>query len=224
MAQTTINLGAATNFAVLAGSGITNTGTTVIVGDVGTYPTTTETGFGTVTILGTNHGGDAVTQSAKADLVTAYNDAASRTPVLPISGNLGGQVLVPGVYQASSSILLNGTLTLDAQGDPNAVFIFQIGSTITTGSGSNITLINGAQHCRVFWQVGSSATLGTNSIFAGTIMAFTSITATTGVTVDGRLLARNGAVTMDTNRIMITICSEATRGVPFFFSERYTSL
>lgn len=213
MAQPTVNLGIAVNFAVLAGSGITNTGPTTITGDVGTFPTTTETGFGTVTIIGTNHGGDGVTQGAKIDLVTAYNDAAGRTPVTAVSGDIGGQTFTPGVYNSSSSLGITGTLTLDGQGDPNAVFIFQIGSTLTTASGSSVVLINGARGCNIFWQVGSSATLGTGSTFQGTIMALTSITVTTGVVVNGRLLARNGAVTLDTNTITVTICAPPQRGI-----------
>jgi uncharacterized repeat protein (TIGR01451 family) len=207
MLQPPVNLGTAANFAVLAGSGITNTGPTTITGDVGTFPTTTETGFGSVTLIGTNHAGDAVTQGAKTDLTTAYNDAAGRIPATTVSGDLGGQTLVPGVYKSASSLGITGTLTLDAQGDPNAVFIFQMGSTLITASGSNVNLINGAQACNVFWQVGSSATLGTNSLLKGTILALASITATTGVTVDGRLLARNGAVTLDTNTITKSVCT-----------------
>ena len=206
MPQPPVNLGTAGNFAVLAGSGITNTGPTTITGDVGTFPTTTETGFGSVTLIGTNHAGDAVTQVAKTDLTTAYNDAAGRIPATTVSGDLGGQTLVPGVYKSASSLGLTGTLTLDAQGDPNAVFIFQMGSTLTTASGSNVNLINGAQSCDIFWQVGSSATLGTGSTFRGNILALTSITATTGATVDGRLLAMNGAVTLDTNTITEATC------------------
>lgn len=215
MAQPTVNLGMATNFAILAGSGITNTGPTTINGDVGTFPTTTETGFGTVTIIGTNHVGDAVTQGAKTDLVTAYNDAAGRIPATTKSGDIGGQTLAPGVYNSSSSLGITGTLTLDAQGDPNAVFIFQIGSTLTTASSSSVVLINGAKACNLFWQVGSSATLGIGSTFQGTILALTSITATTGVVVNGRLLARNGAVTLDTNSVTVTICAAPTpqRGI-----------
>lgn len=207
MAQPIVTLGTATNFAILAGSGITNTGPTTIKGDVGTFPTTTETGFGTITIIGTNHAGDAVTQAAKTNLVVAYNDAASRTPATTVSGDIGGQTLTPGVYNSSSSLGITGTLTLDAQGDPNAVFIFQVGSTLITASNSSVVLINGAKTCNVFWQVGSSATLGTGSTFQGTILALTSITATTGAVVNGRLLARNGAVTLDTNTITISICA-----------------
>lgn len=206
MAQPPVNLGTAGNFAVLAGSGITNTGPTTITGDVGTFPTTTEVGFGSITLIGTNHGGDAVTQVAKTDLTTAYNDAAGRVPAIAVAGDLGGLTLVPGVYKSASSLGLTGTLTLDAQGDPNAVFIFQMGSTLTTASGSNVSLINGAQSCNVFWQVGSSATLGTGSTFRGNILALTSITATTGVIVDGRLLAMNGAVTLDANTITRSLC------------------
>jgi uncharacterized repeat protein (TIGR01451 family) len=207
MPQPPINLGTAGNFAILAGSGITNTGPTTITGDVGTFPTTTETGFGSVTLIGTNHIGDAVTQAAKTDLTAAYNDAAGRVPAIAVSGDLGGLTLVPGVYKSASSLGLTGTLALNAQGDPNAVFIFQMGSTLTTASGSNVSLINGTQSCNIFWQVGSSATLGTGSTFRGTILAFTSITATTGVTVDGRLLAMNGAVTLDTNNITVATCA-----------------
>ncbi|MBP2643510.1 MAG: hypothetical protein H6Q67_1397 [Firmicutes bacterium] len=213
MAQPTVNLGTATNFAVLAGAGITNTGPTTITGDVGTFPTTTETGFGSVTIIGTNHAGDAVTQGAKTDLVTAYNDAVGRTPTATVSGDIGGQTLTPGVYQSTSSLGITGPLTLDAQGDPNAVFIFQISSTLITSSESSVVLINDAQACEIFWQVGSSATLGTGSAFQGTILALTSITATTGAGVNGRLLARNGAVTLDTNTISVTICEELQRGI-----------
>jgi uncharacterized repeat protein (TIGR01451 family) len=207
MPQPPVNLGTAGNFAVLAGSGITNTGPTTITGDVGTFPTTTETGFGSVTLIGTNHMGDAVTQVAKTDLTTAYDDAAGRVPAITVSGDLGGLTLVPGVYKSASSLGLTGTLTLNAQGDPNAVFIFQMGSTLTTASGSNVSLINGTQSCNIFWQVGSSATLGTGSTFRGTILALASITATTGVMVDGRLLAMTGAVTLDTNTITRATCA-----------------
>jgi hypothetical protein len=213
MAQPTVNLGTATSFAVLAGTGITNTGTTKITGDVGTHPTSSETGFGSVTIIGTNHVDDAVTQGAKNDLVTAYNDAASRIPATTKSGDIGGQTLTPGVYNSLTSLGITGTLTLDAQGDSNAVFIFQLGSALTTGSASSVVLINGAQACRIFWQIGSSATLGTGSTFVGTIMALASITATTGVVVNGRLLARDGAVTLDANTITVTICEALQRGI-----------
>ena len=145
-------------------------------------------------------------QQAEIDLTTAYNDAAGRFTVNIVAGDLVGLTLIPGVYKSTSSLGLNGTVTLNAQGNPNAVFIFQIGSTLTTGSGSNVNLINGAQACNVFWQVGSSATLGMNSTFKGNILALTSITVTTNATVDGRLLASNGAVTLDSNTITKATC------------------
>ena len=205
-APTPVPLGTAASFAVLAGAGITNTGPTTVNGDIGTFPTTTITGLATLTVNGTNHGGDAVTQQAKTDLVTAYNNAAGQGPPTPIAADLGGQTLTPGVYNSASSIGLTGALTLNAGGDPNAVFVFQAGSTLTTGSASSVNLINGAQWCNVFWQIGSSATLGTGSSFRGTIIALTSITLTTGATVDGRVLARDGAVTLDTNTITRSTC------------------
>jgi Ice-binding-like len=206
-AAQTVPLGTADGFAVLAGSGFTNTGPTTVRGDLGTYPTTTETGTASVTITGTNHAGDAVTQGAKTDLTTAYNTAAGEGPTTAIAADLAGQTLAPGVYNSASSIGLSGALTLNGGGNPNAVFVFQAGSTLTTGSASTINLTNGAQSCNVFWQVGSSATLGTGSTFRGTILALTSITVTTGVTVDGRVLARNGAVTLDTDTISRPSCA-----------------
>ena len=202
-----VNLGTTSSFAVLAGSGITNTGSTTINGNVGTFPTTSITGFGTVTLNGVNHAGDTVTQQAKTDLVTAYNDAAGRSPTVVYApgADLGGLTLTHGVYNDSSSFGLTGTLTLDAQGDPNAVWIFQAGSTLITASGSSVSLLGGAQACHIFWQVGSSATLGTGTNFAGNILALTSITLNTGATVDGRVLARNGAVVLDANTITLAV-------------------
>jgi len=209
-AASAVPLGTADSFAVLAGAGITNTGPTTVTGDLGTFPTTTMTGAASLTITGTNHAGDAVTQGAKTDLVTAYNTAAGEGPTSPIVADLGGQTLKPGVYNSASAIGLTGTLTLDAGGNPNAAFVFQAGSTLTTASASHVNLVNGAQSCNVYWQVGSSATLGTGSSFRGTILALTSITVTTGATVDGRVLARNGAVTLDTNTITKPNCAKAT--------------
>jgi cell division septation protein DedD len=206
-ASTAVPLGTADSFAVLAGAGITNTGPTTLNGDLGTFPTTTITGSASLTITGTNHNGDSVTQQAKTDLVTAYNNAAGQGPTSPIAADLGGQTLTPGVYNSASSIGLTGALTLNAGGNPNAVFVFQAGSTLTTASGSSVNLTNGAQACNVFWQVGSSATIGTGSAFRGTVIALTSITLTTGATVEGRVLARNGAVTLDTNTITRPSCA-----------------
>src|SRR5579864_7251562 len=206
-AAVSVPLGTADSFAILAGSGITNTGPTTVNGDVGTYPTTSITGGASLTVTGTNHGGDAVTQGAKTDLVTAYNAAAGEGPTSPIVADLAGQTLTAGVYNSASSIGLTGVLTLNGGGNPNAVFVFQAGSTLTTASASSIVLINGAQSCNVYWQIGSSATLGTGSTFRGTILAMTSITVTTGVTIDGRVLARNGAVTLDTDTITRSSCA-----------------
>ena len=209
-AVTAVPLGTATSFAVLAGAGISNTGPTTVNGDLGTFPTTTVAGSASITVNGANHGGDAVTQNAKNDLVTAYNTAAGEGPTNPVVADLGGQTLTPGVYNAASSMGLTGDLTLNAGGDPNAVFVFQAGSSLITASTSRVNLVNGAQSCNVFWQVGSSATLGTGSTFRGTLMALTSITVTTAVTVDGRVLARNGAVTLDTDTITRPACATTT--------------
>jgi hypothetical protein len=198
LAATQPRLGTAASFSVLAGAGITNTNTSTVTGDVGTFPTTTETGFGSLTVGGINHAGDAVSQGAKTDLVVAYNDAAGQTPFTDLTGvNLGGQNLVPGTYRFSSSAQLTGNLTLSGFG----VYVFQIGSTLTTASGSSVLLTGGAQACGVYWQVTSSATFGTTTAFQGTVIALTSITMNTGATLIGRALARNGAVTLDTNTI-----------------------
>lgn len=207
----TVGLGTAGDFGVLAGSGITNTGPTTITGNVGTFPTITETGFGSITLNGVNHAGDAVTQGAKNDLVTAYNDAAGQTPVTTISTELGGTTQIAGIYDsADGTFQITGTLKLDAQGDPDSVFIFKTASTLVTASSSKIELLNGANPCNVFWQVGSSATLGTNSIFKGNILALQSITMTTSANLEGRALARNGAVTLDSNTITSNLCT----GIP----------
>lgn len=205
-AATPVGLGTAQSFAVLAGSAVTNTGPTVINGDLGVSPSLGISGFPPGLVNGTQHAGDAVALQAKTDLVTAYDDAAGQGPPIAVTADLGGQTLTPGIYNSASSLGLTGTLTLDGEGDPSAVFIFQAGSTLTTASASSINLIGGAQSCNVFWQVGSSATLGTDSRFVGTILALTSISLTTGATVDGRVLARNGAVTLDSNVITRSLC------------------
>lgn len=209
-APTSVGLGTASSFAVLAGTGITDTGPTTITGDIGTFPTASISGLTSLTVNGTNHAGDSVTQGAKTALVTAYTTAAGQGPTTAIPADLVGLTLQPGVYNSASAIGLSGVLTLDAGGDPNAVWVFQAGSTLITSSGSRVVMLNGAQPCNVFWQVGSSTTLGTNSTFIGTIMALTSISLQTGATLDGRAMARNGAVTMDTNTITRSVCSRAT--------------
>ncbi len=207
-AEAPVTLGTTASFGVLAGSTVTNTGPSKINGNLGLYPGTSITGFPPGTVIGTIHQTDAVAQKAKSDLVIAYNDAAGRGPGAA-AGELGGRTLVAGVY-TGTALTLTGTVTLDAQGDPNAVFIFQSASTLITASNSTVALKNGARACNVFWQVGSSATLGTNTTFVGTVLALTSIAAQTGTTVNGRLLARNGAVTLDNNVITASTCSIAT--------------
>lgn len=218
-AQPTVGLGNASTFAVLAGAGITNTGATTASGtngaDFGSSPNGSFTGSTLVTTTGTKYVA-AVTQTASAqiDLTTAYNDAAGRTPVTPIAADLGGQTLKQGVYNSASSIGLTGTLTLDGENDPAAVFIFQAGSTLTTSTSSRVLLINGAQPCNVFWQVGSSATFGTTSDFTGRVLALTSITANNSATFKGQLLARNGAVTLDNNTIVNDRCAAVATATP----------
>jgi hypothetical protein len=198
-AEAPVGLGTAATYSVLGGQAVTNTGPSVLADNVGVSPGTAITGFPPGIANGDTHSADAHAAGAQSDLTIAYNDAAGRAPDSDIAGDLGGLTLNSGVYNASSSIGLTGTLTLDAQGDPSAAFVFQVGSTLTTASASHVSMINGAQPCNVFWQIGSSATLGTTSTFTGTIMALTSITVTTGTTVQGRALARNGQVSLDTN-------------------------
>src|SRR5437867_8380556 len=201
--QAPVALGAASSFAVLAASTVTNTGATTVNGDLGLSPGTAVTGFPPGTVNGTIHAGDPAAAQAQLDLTTAYNDAAGRTVgAILVAGNLGGRTLTPGLYKSTSSLeISSGDLTLDAQGDANAVFIFQMASTLTTTVGRQVILTGGAKAANVFWQVGSSATLGTGSVFKGNILALASITVTSGAAVEGRVLARTAAVTLDTNTI-----------------------
>ena len=170
-AASPVPLGAASTFAVLGGATVTNTGPSIVTGNLGVSPGTAVTGFPPGLLLGTQHAGDAVALAAQDDLTIAYNNAAGQTPDAGIAGDLGGLILIAGVYAAPSSIGLTGVLTLDAIGNPNAIWVFQVGSTLTTASASTVVLVNGAQSCNVFWQIGSSATLGTNSTFVGSILA-----------------------------------------------------
>jgi type VI secretion system secreted protein VgrG len=207
-AATAPGLGTADSFAVLAAETVTNTGPSVISGDLGVSPGTAVTGFPPGSVVnGMIRANDAVAAQAQADATTAFNNLAGQACDVDLTGqDLGGLTLTAGVFCFSSSAQLTGTLTLDAQGDPDAVFIFQIGSTLTTASNSRVMLINGADPCNVFFQVGSSATLGTNTMFVGTILALQSIGANTGASVAGRLLALNGAVTLDSNNVTRPEC------------------
>ncbi|AHF92565.1 sortase-sorted surface protein [Opitutaceae bacterium TAV5] len=207
-------LGSAGNYGALGGSTVTNTGGTVITGGLGVSPGSAITGFAAVDggpglFTGTLDQGNATAAQAQADAAAAYVTLANLSFTTDLSGqDLGGMVLLPGVYYFDSAAQLTGLLTLDAQGDANARFVFQIGSTLTTASSSQVSIINintteaGGPDSGLFWQVGSSATLGTDSQFAGNILALTSITLDAGASIDhGRALAQNGAVTLDNNRI-----------------------
>ena len=217
-AQPTVKLGTTSTYAVLAGSAITNTGSTTINGsaggnitgnvggNVGVYPGKAFTGRESATISGDVHLADTDAIKAKDDLVSAYDDAAGRKPTR-ISSELGGQTLKPGVYEsADGTFQITGKLTLDAENDPEGVFVFKTDKTLITAPNSTINMINGARFCRTFWKIGSSATLGVNSHFVGHIFALDSITANTKATVQGQLLARNGAVTLDNNVITNGFC------------------
>ena len=203
--QTSVSLSGSSNLAILAGSAISNTGATIITGDMGLSPGTSVGGFPPGILNGTLHINDAISNQAKLDLTAAYNDAAGRTAtdIVTLSGNIGGLTLTPGLYKSTSSLAISsGDLTFDAKGNPNAVFIIQIASSLTTTSGRRVILSGGALASHIFWQVGSSATFGTTSVFKGTVMAMQSITFDTGATLDGKALARTGAVIMAGNTIV----------------------
>jgi hypothetical protein len=201
------SLGTAGYFAVLGSSTVTNTGATNLTGDLGVSPGTAVTGFPPGTTTGTIHGGDSIALQAQHDASVAYTNTAGQPCTNNLTGqDLGGKILTPGVYCFASSAFLTGQLTLDGQGNANSVFIFQMGSTLITASSASVILINGAKPCNIFWQVGSSATLGTYTSFAGNILALASITVTTGTTSNGSLYALNGAVTLDTNQVQA--CAE----------------
>lgn len=194
-------------YGILAGTTVTNTGPTVISGDLGLSPGSSVTGFPPGVVLGETHITDAEAAEAQIQLTAAYLEAESRSTPTPtiVAGNIGSQTLTPGIYKSLSSLeVVSGDLILDAQGNPNAVFLFQAASTLTVVR--NIILVGGAEARNVIWQVGSSATLGTGAIFQGSVLALTSITAFTGASVAGRLLARNGAITLDTNAVAVQPC------------------
>ncbi len=208
-AATTPSLGAAGSFAVLGGQTVTNTGPTTIIGDLGVWPGSAITGLGSITLSGAVHAEDWVAHHAQNDVTTAYNDLAGAPCDQSFTGadaEVGGQTLTPGVYCYDSSALLTGTLTLNGAG----VYIFKTVSGLTTATGAGVDLINGAEACNVFWQIGSSAVLRTDTRFVGNILALTSIDLQTRTSVDGRALARNGAVTMDTNTVIRSSCRAGT--------------
>jgi hypothetical protein len=192
------------SFGVLAGTTITNTGGSVVTGDLGLSPGTSVTGFPPGTVTGAQHVTDTAAANAQLALTAEYLIAAGQTPGTVVSGNIGGQTLPPGTYTSASTLAISsGNLTLDGGGNPNAAWLFQVGSTLTTTVGLNVILAGSAQAKNIVWQVGSSATLGVSTIFKGSILALTSITVGTNANVEGRLLARNGAVTLDTNAVVV---------------------
>jgi hypothetical protein len=214
LAAAQVPLGTAQSYGVLGASTVTNTGPTIINGDLGVSPGAAITGFPPGTRTGATHAADAAALQAQNDATTAYNFLAGQACGTTITGDLGGRTLTPGVYCFASTAQLTGTVTLDAGGTANAQFIFQVGSALTTASGASVVLANGAQACNVWWQMGSSATLGTATAFVGTLIALASNTLTTGATLNGRAIARTGAVTLDSNVITPSACAAAPGPVP----------
>lgn len=201
--QSPVFLGSAGTYGVLAGTTVTNTGPTIVTGDLGVWPGTAITGFGPGVVNGGTDAGNVAAQHAQASLNIAYNDAAARKSVAinSLAGDISGQTLVPGLYKSTSTLSLAGAVTLHGSG----VYIFQIASGLTVGTGGTVILSGGATSDNVFWQVGSSATLGTTANFKGTILALTSISLATGARLDGRALAQHGAVTLDTNNVTLPL-------------------
>jgi hypothetical protein len=213
-----VDLGTAGSFVALGGSTVTNTGPSVLNGDLGVAPGAALVGFGLPAVVnGATHANDGVAQQAKLDLTTAYNVAAGQ-PVAPADDltdtDLGNRTLTAGAYRFTSSAQLTGALTLDAQGDPNAQFVFEIASTLTTAPASSVLMVNGASPCNVYWQVGSSATLDTTTAFQGTVMANASISLNDGATVMGRLLARTGQISLINNVLNRGGCATGSTSTP----------
>ncbi len=205
-AEAPVGLGTSASYSVLGGQTVTNSGPSILSGDLGVSPGTAITGFPPGLAGGSTHAGDTAAAQAQSDVVIAYDDTASRAPTANVAGDLVGQTLTAGVYKSTGPIAVSGTLTLDGQGNPNSVFIFQVASTLITASASHISTINGAQACHIYWQVASSAILGTASEFQGTVLALTSISVTNGTTVKGRALARNGQVSLENNVFTAPTC------------------
>jgi hypothetical protein len=212
-----VNLATVNPFVVLGGTTVTNTKASVLNGDLGVAPGTALTGFDVAVVNGATHANDGVAKTAQADLTTAYNVAAEQ----PVSGgndlsntDLGERTLTPGAYGFTSSAQLTGALTLDAKGDPNAQFVFEIAEGLTTAPASSVVLVNGASPCNVFWQVGSSATLDTTTVFQGNLMALTSISLNNGASVIGRVLARNGQVSLINNVLTRPLCATGSTTPP----------
>jgi hypothetical protein len=198
-----VSLGSAATYGVLGGATVTSAGLTVINGDLGVSPGTAYTGFPPGIVNGSIHAGDPVAAKAQADVGIAYNNAVARKSPTAVPADIGGMTLTPGLYNAPTTLAISSTVTLNGENKPLSVFIFQIPSTLTTAVNSAVVLTNQAMACNVFWQVGSSATLNTDSTFVGTIMAAASISVGTGSTVNGRLLAQSGAVTLLANTISV---------------------
>jgi hypothetical protein len=222
-AGTCVSLGTAADFAVLGGSTVTNTGVTVLIGSLGLYPGTSVTGFLPGVIEdGSLYVNDAVAEQAQADLTTAISALSSLARTQTLTGeDLGGLVLTTGVYFYATSAQLTGTLVLDAQGISGALFVFQIGSTLTTASGSAVVLINSGASCDVYWVVGTSATIGTGTAFVGNVLATASITINTLATVNGRLLASTAAVTLDDNAVSNATCITCAPAPPPLSSSHF---
>lgn len=213
-----VDMGTAKTFAVLGGQSVTNTGPSVLNGDLGVWPGTSITGFSAAPsdgkVNGATHAGDAEAKAAQAATSTAYDDAAGRTTTATITSDLKNMTLVEGVYTSGGDLELTGKLTLDGAGRADSVFVFQAGAALTIATNSEIELINGANACNVYWKVGSSADIGVGTKFVGTILALTTITAKTGATVQGRLLARNGSVTLDNNVVNVPVCAAGNDPTP----------
>lgn len=208
-----VPMGTAEPFAVLGGLGISSTGTTLINGDIGSLPNPVMNVTGSVVLTGTDHRGDGVTATAKSDLTAAYlNAAAQPSDVTVGTTDLAGQTLTPGTYTSASTLSISGPTPLTLNGGPSDVFVFQAGSSLVTSPTTSVVLIGGVTPCNVFWQVGSSTTLGVNSTFVGTIMTLTDSTMNTGATLTGSLLTRNGAVSLDSNTILRPACASPVTG------------